>query len=136
MSVKVSGKYLGNKKIEITHLSSGAKITTDAPVDNNGEGKLFSPTDLVAAALGACVTTIMAIHGERDGIDLTGMYFEAEKHMAQNPRRICPLTVVIHLPKNLNQEYREKLERAGGNCPVHHSLSEGVQAEITYVYDV
>lgn len=135
MAVRITGKYLGNKRMELTHELSGAKIQTSAPIDNNGDGQNFSPTDLVAAALGSCVMTILSIHSERDGVDLTGMWMEVEKHMVTAPRRISPLVCIIHLPRALPEEYRQKLERAGNGCPVHHSLAAETNATITYNYD-
>ena len=85
----MSGRYLGHLKVELEHGPSGAKITTAAPVDNQGDGSSFSPTDLCAASLGACMLTVMGIVAERDGIDFSTCRFTLEKHMQTDPRRIA-----------------------------------------------
>lgn len=137
MAVKISGKFLSHKKVELTHEDSGTKLVTAAPKDNAGDGSSFSPTDLVAAGFGSCVLTTIAIVAERDGVDITGSHFNVEKHMSSDtPRRIADLPLVVHLPARLTQEQREKYERVGRACPVHQSLKEGVQKEIRYLYDV
>jgi putative redox protein len=137
MGVHISGRYLGNKKMELTHGPSGARIVTAAPVDNQGDGSSFSPTDLVAGALGACLMTIMSIYAERHEIDLSGAWFETEKNMSKEaPRRITALPVRVHLPSRLTQAQREALEHASHGCPVHHSLSSEVQAPVSFFYDV
>jgi putative redox protein len=134
--VTMRGKYLGGKNVEIHHDPSGAVLCTTAPKDNGGEGNLFSPTDLVAAALGSCILTTMAIVAERDGTDLAGSFFEVEKHMSTSPRRIGSLPVVLHLPANLSEVQRKKMEHCAHACPVHHSLHPEVQKEISFRYDV
>lgn len=134
--VNMQGRYLGGKNCEIQHGPSGATIRTTAPKDNQGEGNLFSPTDLIGAALGSCILTTMAIVGERDGINLIGAYFDLEKHMASDPRRIGALPVNIHLPKTLTDTQRRKLENAAHVCPVHRSLHPEMQKEITFTYDL
>lgn len=136
MSIVITGNYLGNKRVEITHVDSGATIRTVAPKDNNGDGSLFSPTDLFAASLGSCILTIIAIVADRDNIDLDGSHFRVEKHMSASPRMVKTLNVEIHLPEAPNEETRKKLERAGGNCPVHHSIHPDVEVLIAYTYDV
>jgi putative redox protein len=135
MSVHVTGRYLGNKRVELKHGPTGSTIITDAPKDNHGEGSTFSPTDLVAAALGACMLTVMSIVAERDGISLAGMTVEVTKQMADQPRRIGSLPVVIHMPKALSPEQRIKLERVARTCPVSHSLNPLIEAEIGFIYD-
>jgi putative redox protein len=136
MTVKISGKYLGNKKVELTHLPSGSVIRTDAPKDNQGEGSLFSPTDLVAAGLGSCLLTIIAIVAERDDINVVGMHMNVEKHMASSPRRIAQLPVSIHLPSAIDEPDRGKLEAAARACPVHHSLAIETKIALNFIYDV
>ncbi len=135
MAVEITGRYVGNLKTELTHGPSGTVIRTAAPVDNQGDGSSFSPTDLAAASLGACMMTLIAIVGERDGLDLTGLSFRLEKHMTSNPRRIGAIPVTITMPPGLNPEQREKLERAALTCPVHKSLSEDVQKDVRFVYE-
>jgi len=134
MAVEITGTYLGNLKMELTHGPSGAKLKTAAPVDNKGDGSSFSPTDLVAAALGSCMVTTMAIVAERDGIAAEEFTFRIEKHMANDPRRIGALPVEIHMPKGLSPDQRAKLERAANHCPVHRTLAPEVDQTVTFVY--
>jgi putative redox protein len=134
MAVEMTGKYIGNLKTELTHGPSGTVIRTAAPVDNQGDGSSFSPTDLASASLGACMLTLIAIVGERDGLDLTGLSFRLEKHMAANPRRIGAVPVTIQMPAGLTPEQRKKLENAALTCPVHKSLSEGLEKPVAFVY--
>ena len=134
MSVAMSGKYDGKLKVKLLHEPSGATITTAAPVDNNGDGSSFSPTDLVAAALGACMLTIIAIVAERDGISTEGLAFRCEKHMNSSPRRIGSIPIVLTMPQGLDAGQRSKLERAALTCPVHHSLLEEIEKQVTFEY--
>ncbi len=134
MAVEITGTYLGNLKMELTHGPSGAKLKTAAPVDNKGDGSSFSPTDLVAAALGSCMVTTMAIVAERDGITAEEFTFRIEKHMANDPRRIGALPVEIHMPAGLDPDQRAKLERAANHCPVHRTLAPEVDQTVTFVY--
>ena len=135
MAVEITGRYTGNLKMELTHGPSGAHLKTAAPVDNRGDGSSFSPTDLVAAALGSCMITTMAIVAEREGIDFTTATFRVEKHMQNDPRRIGALPVVLHLPASLTPDQRTKLERAAHTCPVHRSLLPDVEKKVEFVYD-
>ena len=134
MSVSVSGIYQGGLSVEILHGPSGAKMRTAAPVDNNGDGSSFSPTDMVAAGLGACMLTIIAIVGERDGLELKGLSFKADKHMTGTPRRIEKVDLVIEMPSGLDEAQRKKLERAALTCPVKNSLLEGVETPVDFRY--
>jgi putative redox protein len=134
MAVEITGRYLGDLKVEVTHGPSGVTIRTAAPVDNQGDGSSFSPTDLAAAALGACMLTLMGIVARRDGIDLRAATFRLEKHMADGPRRIGALPVVIRMPAGLAPEQRKKLERAALTCPVHHSLLEEIDKPVEFAY--
>ena len=134
MAVEFSGEYLGGLGVELSHGPSGAKIRTAAPVDNQGDGSSFSPTDLLAAGLGACMITIMAIVGERDGIDLTGLGFSGEKHMANSPRQVSQVSLKIQMPAGLDSTARGKLERAAMTCPVKKSLAESVETPVEFCY--
>lgn len=136
MSVGITGKYLGTKKVHLVHEPSGEVLVTEAPKDNGGEGKSFSPTDLVAAAYGSCVMTTIAIVAERSGLSVEGMHMRVEKQMQSEPRRIGNIPLTVHMPKALSEQDRQKLERAGLACPVHKSLHPDVKAEITFLYDV
>lgn len=134
MSVKISGEYLGNKKVKLRHELSGTELITAAPLDNQGDGSSFSPTDLTAASLGSCMLTTMAIFAEKDGIDLSGMSMEVEKVMSANPRRIAELNLIITLPAKLSPEERIKLERVAHTCPVSRSLHAELHAPIEFRY--
>jgi uncharacterized OsmC-like protein len=134
MAVDISGRYLGNLKVELTHGPSGTVIRTAAPVDNQGDGSSFSPTDLAATSLGACMLTLIGIVAQRDGIDLTGLSFRLEKHMASNPRRIGAVPVTIQMPSGLSADQRQKLENAALTCPVHKSLAPEVDRPVEFVY--
>ncbi len=134
MAVEITGKYIGNLKMELTHGPSGAILLTAAPVDNKGDGSSFSPTDLVAAALGSCMVTTMAIVAERDGIAAEAFTFRIEKHMANDPRRIGALPVEIQMPQGLTPDQRTKLERTAHHCPVHRTLLPEVDKTVTFVY--
>jgi putative redox protein len=136
MTVFIEGRYQGAKKVALCHAESGVTIETAAPKDNGGDGSSFSPTDLVAAAVGSCMVTIMGLMAERDGSSLAGTWFTVEKHMSASPRRIARLPVVIHLPKQLTPAERTKLERGAHTCPVAHSLHPDVKVEVTFCYDV
>jgi putative redox protein len=135
MAVTMTGDYVGGLKCELTHEPSGAKLRTAAPVDNQGDGSSFSPTDLVGAAMGACMLTTMAILAERKGIDLSGASFRVEKHMQSDPRRIAALPVTLHLPARLSAEERQLMERAAHTCPVHRSLLPEIDKSVAFVYD-
>lgn len=134
--VKMSAIYQGEKHCSATHEPSSAQIATDAPKDNNGKGEAFSPTDLVGTALGTCMLTTMAIHCEKDGINIKNSLTKIEKEMSSNPRRIAKLTVVLHLPQSVPQDYRQKLEGFALNCPVKLSLHPDLQLPIVFHYDL
>lgn len=134
--VRMTATYLGEKHCKVQHGPSGSVLETDAPRDNQGRGASFSPTDLVATALGTCVLTTIAIFAERDGVDVTGSRMSVEKEMASDPRRISNLKTVIELPRHLTTEQRDKYESIGNNCPVKKSLHTDVQTPIEYRYTV
>ena len=89
----LKSSYLGNLRTQMKHLQSGTEVITDAPVDNNGKGEAFSPTDLLAAALGSCMVTIMGIVAEREDVDLSGITWEVTKIMQAQPRKISEIIV-------------------------------------------
>ncbi len=133
--VKMSAAYTGRLRCTLVHEPSGSKIETDAPKDNMGEGALFSPTDLIGAALSACVLTTMAIVARRDGVELDGARAEVEKEMTSLPtRRIGALPLRVTLPARIPADYRAKLENAARTCPVHKSLHPDVRSEISFTY--
>jgi uncharacterized OsmC-like protein len=132
---KFNGSYLGNLRNQIEHLSSGSKIETDAPKDNQGKGELFSPTDLLASALGTCMVTIIAIRARDQNIDLESIDFEIEKIMHPKPRKVAKIQLQIKLKAALKKEQRSYLESEGLNCPVALSLHPDLKQEVTFVYD-
>jgi putative redox protein len=134
MATTITARYDGDLSCTATHGPSRATLRTDAPVDNEGQGRLFSPTDLVGTALGTCMLTIMGIVARRNGIRMEGATVKVEKHMSQNPRRIGRLPVEITVPGKLTAEQRQKLEAAARGCPVHASLHPGIESQITFVY--
>lgn len=132
--VRVSVVYQGDLRTIARHEPSSHELTTDAPVDNEGRGESFSPTDLVGTALGTCMLTIMGIVARRHDWDLTGARVTVDKHMATEPRRIGRLDVVFDLPGHLGEDARHALEKAAAGCPVHHSLHPDVVVDVKYRY--
>ena len=128
-------KYTGNLRTEATHLKSGNSIITDAPTDNNGKGEAFSPTDLVATALGSCILTIMGIKAKDAEIDMDGAEVEITKVMASNPRRISKIIATIQMPqKDYSTRDKKILEKAAHHCPVFNSLSPDLEEEINLIW--
>jgi putative redox protein len=133
--VTIQVEYQGDLHCKAVHGPSRAEINTDAPIDNQGRGESFSPTDLVATALGSCMLTVMGIQARTLNIDIAGATATVEKEMSGTaPRRIQSLTVKIHVPHALSSEDRLKLERAAHTCPVHKSLHPDIQVPIEFVW--
>lgn len=127
--------YAGHLRTEATHTASGNTILTDAPVDNHGRGEAFSPTDLVGAALGSCMMTIMGIVAERQQLDLTSVRWDVTKHMVADPRRIGQLDVHFHMPASLTEKERATLENAARTCPVALSLNPEIKQQVQFSYE-
>lgn len=133
--VQIEIAYRGELRCEATHGPSRATLLTDAPLDNHGKGESFSPTDLVATALGACMLTIMGIVAQRHGIDLKGTRVTVEKHMVADPvRRIGRLPVRIEVPVAVTAEQKKLLETAALTCPVHKSLHPDIDKPVEFVF--
>lgn len=133
MSVEIEIGYRGELQCEAQHGPSGSRLVTDAPVDNGGRGAAFSPTDLVATALGTCMLTIMGKVAERHGWDLRGTRVRVVKEMVADPlRRIGRLVVEFSCPSGLSDEQRQVLENAANACPVHKALHGQVDIPVTY----
>jgi len=131
--VQIDITYQGNLRCQAKHLPSGTTMLTDAPVDNMGKGQSFSPTDLVATALGTCMLTTMGIVAQRKNIDISGSTVSVTKEMVTAPiRRIGQLTVTIHVPHDLAEDDRKRLEHAAHSCPVHKSMHPDVQMPVTF----
>ncbi|MCW5765898.1 MAG: OsmC family protein [Phycisphaeraceae bacterium] len=133
--VTISARYAGRNKCDLTH-PEGPTLRTDAPRDIGGDASGFSPTDLVASGLAACILTTMAMYANRHGIELAGATATVEKHMSQPPaqRRIARLPVVVTLPAAIEPEMRQRLERVAHTCPVHASLHPDTEAPIEFRY--
>lgn len=134
MAVRITGRYAGALKTKLTHEPSGVELNTAAPVDNQGDGSSFSPTDLMAAALGACAVTTMAIVARREQIPFEEAGFEVEKHMRADPRRVDRLPLVIRMPAGLDATQRGRLEQAALTCPVAVSLLPEIEKDIRFEY--
>ena len=133
--VRINLTYQGDLRCGATHQPSGTQLVTDAPVDNHGKGESFSPSDLVATALGACMLTIMGIVSKRHNLNLEGTTVTVDKEMVTEPiRRIGRLTVKIHVPRALSEDDRKRLENAAHTCPVHKSLHPDIQTPIEFTY--
>jgi len=131
--VEVSVTYEGNLRTVAIHGPSGEKLETDAPKDNGGKGEKFSPTDLVAVALGTCVLTIMGIQAKLLNIDFTGARVQVRKEMQPSPQRmIAKLEVDFFFPKQLDDAQKAKLEKAAMHCPVHASLHPSIEQKFTF----
>ncbi|OGI20839.1 MAG: osmotically inducible protein OsmC [Candidatus Melainabacteria bacterium RIFCSPHIGHO2_02_FULL_34_12] len=134
MAVEIKGEYEGDLRVKSVHGPSGSVLETDAPLDNQGKGEKFSPTDLVVTSLASCMITIMGIVARRDGIKLEGVTFRAEKHMIENPRRIGKIILEIKMPAGLSDDQKKKLEKFAHTCPVHQSLHPDIKQEIKFIY--
>jgi uncharacterized OsmC-like protein len=129
----MSGEYLGDLRTRDLHIKSGNTVITDAPVDNNGKGEAFSPTDLVCAALSSCMMTIMGQVAEREKIDLTGLKTDITKIMTSNPRKIGEIQIVFtHNHLAADDKQKQKLKNAALTCPVALSLSETVKQTVVF----
>ena len=126
--------YEGGLRTKALHIQSGNSIVTDAPVDNEGKGEAFSPTDLVATALASCMLTIMGIVAERNNIELKGTTAEVEKIMGTMPRKISEIKIKILFHKNFDKRTKRKLESAALTCPVSNSLNKNLQESVKFIY--
>lgn len=133
---KMRTRYLGELRTEIEHLQSGNKVITDAPLDNQGKGEAFSPTDLFSSALGSCMLTIMGISAQGYGFSIEGTTLEIEKIMAANPRRVAEIKIDVHFPKGNNYSDKEKrvIESAAKTCPISNSLHPDIIKTINFIY--
>lgn len=128
--------YKGGLRTEATHMRSGTVIETDAPVDNQGKGERFSPTDLVSVALATCIVTTIGIASDTRDIDITGTECEVEKIMDSNPRKIGEIRIKLTFPKDKQYTDREKmlLENVANTCPVARSLHPDLKQTLTFVW--
>ena len=125
--------YKGTLRTENIHTRSGSLVITDAPVDNQGKGEAFSPTDLVCTALSSCMLTTMGILANRENIDLKGLHTEVVKTMSSNPRKIAEIQITLSHPTlQVTEEQKQKLKNAALTCPVALSLHDSVKQTVTF----
>ena len=126
--------YKGELRTEATHVHSQSIVETDAPLDNQGKAERFSPTDLVATALGSCMLTIMGIKARDMQVDLQGLKIDIQKHMKSEPRRIGGIDVTFHFPASLQLDDKQKkiLENAALTCPVAKSIAPAIEQNVVF----
>ncbi|HEX4958659.1 MAG TPA: OsmC family protein [Lacibacter sp.] len=126
--------YNGELRTTATHLQSNTPIETDAPVDNQGKGERFSPTDLLATSLGSCMMTIMGIKARDMNIDLTGVTIDIQKQMKADPRRVGGVDVTFHFPATLALDEKQKtiLQNAALTCPVAKSIHPDIEQKVVF----
>ncbi len=130
---KIKVNYIGELRTSSIHIDSKSRIETDAPKDNNGLGRKFSPTDLVASSLGSCLLTIMGIVAKRHDLDLGNTYADIEKYMEEKPRRISKINIDIFFDKKIDDKNKNLLIRASKHCPVHNSLDKEIDININFI---
>lgn len=133
--VEINITYEGDLHCKAVHGPSGVTIETDAPLDNQGRGESFSPTDLLATSLGVCNLTLMGIYARGHDINIEGTKVRVEKHMTKEPpRRVERLVVEIDLPSGIPADKRKALEHAALTCPVSLSLNPNITVDTTFKY--
>jgi uncharacterized OsmC-like protein len=133
--VEVKLTYEGDLHCSATHLPSGNTLVTDAPLDNNGRGQAFSPTDLVATALGSCMATVIGIVARRKELPVEGMTVNVRKIMSDDlPRRIHRLELDLRIPLPASHPDRKLLESAANGCPVHHSIHPDIEVVMNWFW--
>ncbi|WP_179346079.1 OsmC family protein [Winogradskyella ursingii] len=133
MTSKVT--YIGNLRTENVHLKSQDSYITDAPIDNNGKGEAFSPTDTIATGLANCMLTVMGIKAADLEVNMSGTTAEVTKTMASDPRRISKIDIVINFPFKADDKLKTILERTASTCPVHYSLHPDIEKNITFHWE-
>ena len=134
MKHQVEIVYEGDLRTKAVHLSSGTEILTDAPLDNQGKGEKFSPTDLIATALGSCMLTIMGIAANVQKIDISNTRVKVEKVMGEDPRKISQVNIEIYFSTIISDKHRVILERAARHCPVAKTLDGNIEENIKFIY--
>ena len=126
--------YDGELRTVATHLQSGNSFETDAPTDNHGKGERFSPSDLVATALGSCMLTIMGMRAREMNVDLKGTKIEIQKIMRSDPRQIAGINLTFHFPAHLitNEKQQAILEKAAHTCPVRYSINQDIKVDVVF----
>ena len=127
--------YKGDLRTTCTHLKSGNHFETDAPTDNNGKGERFSPTDLLATSLAACMITVMGIKARTMGFDLNDVKIEVLKTMKADPRRVSGIDLTFHFPdnlKNIEETTKTILKNTGNTCPVMKSIHPDLEVNVDW----
>ena len=130
--VRIDVVYEGDLHTSSCHLPSGASVATDAPVDNQGRGESYSPTDLLASAMGSCMMTIMGIAARQHRWALEGMSVEIEKHMQEDPRRVSRLVLRFEMPTGLPEKAHSVLQNAARTCPVAKSIHPDIGLDVSF----
>jgi len=128
-------KYLGNLRTEATHLQSGSKFFTDAPIDNHGQGAFFSPTDLAATALGTCMLTIIGIAANTHSFSIEHSEAIITKIMSQSPRKICEIVVELHFKGSYTEKQKLIIENSAKTCPIALSLHPELKQSVSFFYE-
>lgn len=134
MAITVHTRYTGDLRTQATHLQSNNTITTDAPLDNQGRGEFFSPTDLLATSLGSCMLTIMGIAARTHGFNIDGTEVDITKVMGTSPRRIVEIVVELHFPTDYEAKVKRILEVSAHECPVANSLHPALKQTVIFHY--
>lgn len=127
--------YNGELRTTCTHLRSGSFFETDAPIDNNGKGERFSPTDLMATSLATCMVTVMGIKARNMGFDLNDIKVDVEKIMKSEPRRVGGINLTFYIPEHLNNlddKTKQILKNTGATCPVQFSIHPDIEVNINW----
>ncbi|MES2440603.1 MAG: OsmC family protein [Verrucomicrobiota bacterium] len=133
--VEIKLSYEGNLHCSALHVPSGNTLVTDAPLDNNGLGQAFSPTDLLATALGSCMATVIGILAKRKEIAVEGMAVTVRKFMSEDqPRRVKRLELDLSMPLPASHPDRKLLESAARGCPVHHSIHPDIEVVMNWIW--
>jgi len=133
--IEIKVIYEGDLHCSAVHGPSGNRLVTDAPMDNNGLGLAFSPTDLLATALATCMATVVGIVAKRKELSVEGMQVTVRKHMSDGqPRRISRLELDLIMPLSESHPERKLLESAARGCPVHHSIHPDIEVELNWVW--
>lgn len=129
----ITNRYMGSLRTTATHLQSGDSMITDAPTDNKGKGEAFSPTDLLAGSLSACMITTMGIVAENEGIDMSGVHTEVLKVMASDPRRVSEIHINMYWENcSASESEKERLKKTALNCPVALSLNSNIKQMVNF----
>jgi len=135
MEETVNTTYLGELRTQARHVRSGVELITDAPPDNKGKGESFSPTDLLATALGSCMLTIMGIAAREHGFNIDGTDVKIWKIMVSDPRRVGEVKIELTFPKNdFTDKEKKIIERSAFTCPVYLSLHPEMKKTIEFRY--